>query len=125
MKIWMLTLLAASLAAGSSAFAAMADNAHRSRVAGIDVITYRTGVKDVVVILGALPAGDAMAGSGNIAVPTLTGMMLDRGTSTLDKFQIADRLDSVGAQISFAVGRQSLEIRARCLKKDLPMVLGI
>ena len=125
MRIGMLVLAAASLVLGSSAFAAMADNAHRSRVAGIDVITYRTGVKDVVVILGALPAGDAMAGSGNIAVPTLTGMMLDRGTSTLDKFQIADRLDGVGAQISYAVGRQSLEIRAKCLKKDLPMVLGM
>ena len=42
--------------------------------------------------------------SGNIAVPTLAGMMLDRGTKTLDKFAIADKLDSVGAEISFTVG---------------------
>jgi zinc protease len=103
----------------------MADNGHRSRVAGIDLITYQTGVKDVVVILGSLPAGDAMAGAGNIAVPTLTGMMLDRGTRTLDKFQIADELDNVGAQIAFAVHAQTLEIRARCLKKDLALVLGL
>jgi zinc protease len=107
------------------ASAAMVDNAHRAQVAGIDLITYQTGVKDVIVILGSLPAGDAMAGSGNIAIPTLTGMMLDRGTKTLDKFQIADRLDSVGAQISFGVGTQTLEIRAKCLKKDLPLVLGL
>jgi len=28
-----------------------------------------------------------MAGSGNIAIPTLSGMMLDRGTKTLDQFR--------------------------------------
>jgi len=94
--------LVASLGAAAGAFAAMADNGHRSQVAQIDLITYQTGVKDVVVILGSLPAGDAMAGTGNIAIPTLTGMMLDRGTKSLDKFQIADKLDNVGAQISFA-----------------------
>jgi zinc protease len=117
--------LVAGLGAAAGAFAAMADNGHRSQVAQIDLITYQTGVKDVVVILGSLPAGDAMAGTGNIAIPTLTGMMLDRGTKSLDKFQIADKLDSVGAQISFGVGTQTLEIRAKCLKKDLPLVLGL
>jgi zinc protease len=117
--------LTAGLGAASGAHAAMADYGHRSQVAGIDLITYQTGVKDVVVILGSLPAGDAMAGDGNIAIPTLTGMMLDRGTKTLDKFQIADQLDNVGAQISFGVGTQTLEIHAKCLKKDLALVLGL
>jgi len=103
----------------------MAAQSQRSDVAGIDVITYRTHVKDVVVILGALPAGDAMAESGNIAIPTLAGMMLDRGTKAHDKFAIAEQLDNVGAEISFGVGTQSLEIRAKCLKKDLPLVIGL
>jgi zinc protease len=118
-------LLAACLLAISSAWANMADNSHRSQTAGVDLITYRTNIKQVVVILGSLPAGDAMAGSDNIAVPTLTGMMLDRGTKTLDKYAIAEQLDNVGAEISFGVGTQSLEIRAKCLKKDLPLVLGL
>ena len=61
----------------------------------------------------------------NIAIPTLTGMMLDRGTKALDKFAIAEQLDNVGAEISFAVGTQSLEIRAKCLNRDLPLVLGL
>jgi zinc protease len=100
-------------------------NSHREQVAGIDLITYHTDVKDVVVVLGSLPAGDAMAEPGNIAIPTLTGMMLDRGTKSLDKFAIAEKLDNVGAEISFSVGTQSVEIRAKCLKKDLPLVLGL
>ena len=101
----------------------MADQAHRSKVDGIDLITYRSDVKDVVVIIGVLPAGDAMAESGNIAIPTLSGMMLDRGTKALDKFSISEKLENVGAEISFTVGVQSLEIRAKCLKKDLPLII--
>ncbi len=120
---WALT---ACVVASSSAWANMADNSHRSHTAGVDLITYQTQVKQVVAILGSMPAGDAMAtGSDNIAIPTLTGMMLDRGTKRLDKYAIAEQLDNVGAEISFAVGTQSLEIRAKCLDKDLPLVLGL
>src|ERR1700676_4938421 len=108
-----------------TAAANVAEHSQRAPVAGIDLITYRTDVKDVVVILGSLHAGDAMVGPGNIAVPTLAGMMLDRGTKSLDKFAIAGQLDDVGAEISFSVGMQTLEIRAKCLKKDLPLVIGL
>jgi zinc protease len=118
-------VLPLALLSSATAGASMAEHSHRAQAAGIDVVTYPTGVKDVVVIVGVLPAGDAMAQSGNIAVPTLAGMMLDRGTKALDKFAIADRLDNVGASISFAVGVQSLEIHGKCLKKDLPLVLGL
>src|SRR5277367_3193254 len=89
-------LAAAALAAAAfpaAAHAGMAAKGHRAVTAGIDLITYPTHVRDVVVVVGALPAGDAMAGSGNAAVPTLTGMMLDRGTTTLAKFAIAERLE--------------------------------
>jgi zinc protease len=114
-----------SLMASSGAFASMAEHAQRASTAGIDVITYQTNVKDVVVIVAALPAGDAMGEGGNIAVPTLSGMMLDRGTKALDMFAIADKLDSVGAEVAFEVGTQSLHIRAKCLKKDVPLVVGL
>jgi zinc protease len=120
-----LYMIIALLISGGAAAANMADQTHRSKIDGIDVITYHTNVKDVVVILGVLPAGDAMAESGNIAIPTLSGMMLDRGTKALDKFAIAEKLDNVGAEISFTVGVQSLEIQAKCLKKDLPLIVEI
>jgi zinc protease len=115
---------AALVLAAASAQALMADNSRRAQVAGVDLITYRSNTRDVVSILGALPAGDTMPAE-NIAIPTLTGMMLDRGTKTLDKFAIAERLDNVGAEIAYSVATQSLEVRAKCLKKDLPMVLGL
>ena len=106
------------------AMAGMAQQAHRSKVADIDLVTYRTNVKDVVVLLGALPAGDAMA-DANIAVPTLSGMMLDRGSKALDKFAISEKLNDVGAEIGFEVGPQALQIHAKFLKKDLKLVMGL
>lgn len=120
----LILMLALSLSA-FSASADMVEHAQREQVAGIDVVTYRTDVKDVVVVVGALPAGDAFAGTGNAAVPTLTSMMLDRGTRNLDQFAIARQLESVGAEISFGAGPQSLEVRAKFLKKDLPLVIGL
>jgi zinc protease len=127
MRHYVLTalFLVSGAAAVNLAEANVADQSHRSQVAGIDLITYHTDVKKVVVIIGSLPAGDAMAEPGNIAIPTLTGMMLDRGTKSLDKFAIAEQLDNVGAEIAFSVGTQSLEIRAKCLTKDLPLVIGL
>jgi zinc protease len=117
--------MAGLLVCSGTALASMGEHAQRAPTAGIDVITYRANVKDVVVIVAALPAGDAMAEPGNIAVPTLSGMMLDRGTKALDMFAIADKLDSVGASISFEVGTQSLHVSAKCLKKDVPLVIGL
>jgi zinc protease len=117
------SMIMALLAIASPAAANMADQAHRAKVAGIELITYRSNVKDVVIIIGALPAGDAMVEPGNIAIPTLSGMMLDRGTKSFDKFSIAEKLENVGAEISFSVGAQSLEIRAKCLRKDLPLII--
>ena len=62
-------VLAALFLVSAAAAASVADQSHRSQIAGVDLITYHTDVKDVVVILGSLPAGDAMAEPGNIAVP--------------------------------------------------------
>ena len=47
--------------AGATARAAVADNAVRTSIAGIDVIAYPTGVKNVVTFRGSLPAGDSLA----------------------------------------------------------------
>jgi zinc protease len=112
---------AAAVATGAK----IAPNVQRSKIAGVDVIAYPTGVKDVVTVRGSLPAGRAQGAGGNPAVPTLTAMLLDQGTKTQDKFAIAEKLEAVGAAISFRSGTDLLDISAKCLKKDAPMVLGL
>lgn len=113
------------LAFAFTANAQIAPKVIRTTISGVDVMIYPTGVQDVVTIKGSLPAGDAMAGDGNVAVPTLCGMMLDQGTTKHDKFAIANQLESVGAEIDFSVGTQLVNISAKCLKKDVPLVIGL
>lgn len=105
--------------------AQIASHVTRANIAGIDIIAYPTGVKDVVTFQGSLPAGDAMAGDANPAIPTLVGMMLDQGTTTEDKFAIAEKLERVGATIDFSVGTQTTTVSAKCLKQDVPLVVGL
>lgn len=119
------SLFAALALFSSGLLAQIAPNVIRQKAAGLDLILYKTGVQDVVTIKGSFPAGDAFAGDGNAAIPTLTGMLLDQGTTKHDKFAIADLLESVGASISFSVGDQSVEVSAKCLKKDVPLVVGL
>ena len=118
-------LLTSAMIAVPALAAQIAQHIVRAKIAGIDLIAYPTAVKDVVTIVGTLPAGDAFAGSGNAAVPTLVGMMLDRGTQREDQFKIAQQLESVGAEINFEVSNQLVEIHAKCLKKDLPLVIRL
>ena len=105
--------------------AKIAPNVKRSKIAGVDVIAYAMGVKDVVTLRASLPAGRSQGVAGNPAIPTLTGMLLDQGTKTQDKFAIAEKLEAVGATINFRVGTDMLDVSARALKKDAPMVLAL
>ncbi|HVU22599.1 MAG TPA: pitrilysin family protein [Opitutus sp.] len=114
-----------TIVAATTASAQIAEHVTRAKIDGIDVIAYPTGVKDVVTIHGALPAGDAYAGDGNIAIPTLVGMMLDKGTTTEDKFAITEKLERVGASIGFDVGTDTANVEAKCLKQDVPLVIGL
>lgn len=120
------------LVSGTGAHAGIAERVVRGPEAGLDLILYPTPIRDVVTIVGSLPAGDAFVSRPQAAVATLTGMMLDRGARlggpdgpVLDKYAIANRLESMGATVSFSVGNQTLDIRARCLARDLPQVIGL
>lgn len=114
-------------AAGSTdtAGARIAPHVKLLKVAGIDLIAYRTGVKDVVTLRASLPAGRSWRGDGNPSIPTLTGMMLEGGTRKRDKFAIADKLEAVGASIDFKVGPDMLTVSAKALKKDVPLLLEL
>lgn len=109
----------------SALLAGVADSAARQNVAGIDVVVLRTGVKDVVTIRGTLPAGDSRSPDSNSALADLAAGMLDKGTTTHDKFAISKLLGDAGATISFSTNPAALLINAKCLRQDLPLVLGL
>src|SRR5438874_665584 len=109
----------------SQTFAAIADKIVREKIAGIDVIAYRSEIKEVVTFRGSLPAGDSFAPRENLAVPTLVGGMLDKGTAKQNKFEIAQRLENIGAHINFSVGGVMTEFSGKCLRKDFPLLMSI
>lgn len=118
-----LTLAIAALASAQDT--RIAPRVQRSTVAGIDLLVLETRVRDVVTLRGSLPAGDAAAQPGNVAVATLAGEMLDQGTTSQDKFAIAEQLEAVGATVDFSVGNDVLNISAKCLRKDVPLVVSL
>src|SRR4051812_5341688 len=97
----------------------------RTKIAGIDVIAYKSGVKDVVYLRGTLPAGDAKDPADNPVIASLVGGMLERGTTKYTKAQIAEMLEAVGASINFGAGDFSADFNARCLTKDVPLVVSL
>ncbi len=114
-----LSPLASRLAAG------VADGVTRATIAGIDVIAYPTAVKDVVTFRGSLPAGDSFSPDTNLAIASLVGGMLDKGTTKQDKFAIAQKLDSVGATLAFATDSTMVNFSGKCLRKDVPLVISL
>lgn len=122
-----LALTASLLASPPPARAGVADSATHTKAAGLSLIIYPMGVKDVVTIAGSMPLGDAYiaAKDANPAVPTLTAMLLEAGTAKKDKFAIADELDGIGAELSFSPGPARIGIYGKSLKQDLPTVVGL
>jgi zinc protease len=115
---------AAGGAAGSSA-ALIAPNVKRRKVAGLDVLTLKTSIKDVVTIRGVIGAGDVFNPAENSAIADLTAGMLDKGTTKRDKFAVAELLEQAGATVGFGTGTHTLNFQAKTLRKDLPLVLGL
>lgn len=105
--------------------AGIADSIVRDDINGIDLVTLKTGVKNVVTIKGTLPLGNVASPPDNPALAMLTGSMLDKGTVYHDKYTIAGHLESVGASLSFGVGNETLGINGKCLTQDVPLVISL
>jgi zinc protease len=105
--------------------ALVAPKVRRRTVAGVDVLTLKTAIQDVVTIRGVLGAGDVFNPPDHSAIADLTAGMLDKGTVQHDKFALAEMLEQVGATLSFGTGSHTLNFTAKCLRKDVSLVLGL
>ncbi len=117
-----LAVLGLTLLAGGNAMAGLASEAVRTDIGGIDVVIVKTDVKDVVTVVGTMRAGDDRSPADNVALATMTGAMLDKGTTKQDKFAIAQQLGGVGASLSFSVDSSNLQVNGKCLRKDFPLL---
>ncbi len=121
LPIFLVTVLFANTAP-----AKIAEQIQTANVHGIEVLALKTGVKDVVTLRGIVPGGaNVLSPKDKPMLAALTGSMLDKGTTKRDQFAIASELEGVGAALSFYAGDDALEVFARCLRKDVPMVVAL
>lgn len=95
-----------------------------ANVHGIRVLTIKTPVEKVVTITGSIE-GAGQAYSANPVLPEMVVNLLDEGTKRRDKFEIARLLESRGAQIGFQIGHKRAGFKARCLAKDVKLVMEL
>jgi zinc protease len=125
---WLALAFAASACVMTgTASASIAERAQRSHVGGIDVVVYPMDVKDVVTMAGSMPLGDAVVASksANPAVPALTAMLLESGTTKHDKFAIAETLSEMGAELNIDASATQVSLGAKSLKQDMAKVIGL
>lgn len=106
----------------------IADRVVRRGAAGIDVLVYPMEPKNVVSIGGVMPLGDAgtASKSANPAVPELTTMMLERGTTKHDKFVISETLDGLGAYLGVEhTSPAFIAFGGKSLSQDLPTLISL
>jgi zinc protease len=103
----------------------VASRVTHAKVGAMDVYVNKTSTQGAVVLHGAFPAGRVFNPQGNPAVAMLVAGMLDKGTLQEDKLTIAQRLEGVGATMTFRVDEQMLTFEVKCLKEDLPLVMSL
>ncbi|MFQ6615621.1 MAG: M16 family metallopeptidase [Fidelibacterota bacterium] len=94
-------------------------------IPGVRVVTKKTDIVDVVSIQGSLLGGDVFSPESNSVVADVTAAMLDEGTLYRDKFAISVALENVGAHLSFRCSKYRVRFWARCLTKDVPLVVEL
>jgi len=98
---------------------------HRVLRNGITLDVLANHAVPTVAVQGIVLAGRMYNPPGKPAVPGLTAMMLERGTTAHDKRAIAARLDGVGAQISIVSDLYGATITGSSLSRDARLLLSI
>ena len=97
----------------------------RKKVAGIDVVTAKTGAKDFVSVAASFPISKYFTTGKNEKVPSLVTQMLSRGTTKNDKFVFSQKLEKLGVTFRIYATKNDVVISFKCLKKDIDAVVSL
>jgi zinc protease len=96
-----------------------------AKIGDIELIAVDMPIDNVVSFVGSIAAGDSLSPDDAPMLASLTAAMLDKGTTSQDRFQIAEKLDTLGADLAFSSGSQSLNFSGKFLRSDAGAVLQI
>lgn len=115
----------AGLSAGSPTVVDFSSRMRRETVGGIDLITVEMPIEGVVSFVGSFAAGESLSPNDRPMLAGLTAAMLDKGSTSKNRFTIAEVLNSLGADISFQADNHSLSFSGRFLRPDAGAVLQL
>ena len=94
-------------------------------IKGLTSYVIPTKVKDVVTISGSMLGGILYSDKENPKISSLVSAMLDKGTQKNSKYELSNKLESIGAEISFISSNRHINFTAHCLKPDLELVVEL
>lgn len=107
---------------GHSNFAARV--IHHQLENGATLLMLENRATPTISVRGSLRAGSYFEPRDKPGLAQITAEMLSRGTKRRSKLEIAGDLESVGADIDFSTDPFAVNIAARALSQDLPLLLA-
>lgn len=92
---------------------------------GVTLLARRNFNSPAVVIRGYMPVGAISDPSDKLGLASYTASSLMAGTSTNNFEQLNQRIESIGASLSFHSGALSTAFSGQCLSEDLPTLLAL
>jgi zinc protease len=92
-------------------------------ISGVRLFSLERG-SGVVTMQGSFLGGDVYS-SENKRVSDMVASMLDQGTKNMSKFEISEKLESVGARLNFFNGQARVGFSGKFLEEDTEMVFEI
>lgn len=101
-------------------------NPHRTVLPnGIVVIVQENHANSTVAVACSIKAGSYFDPPGKHGVAELVAEMITRGTQKRTALDIARQVDFIGASIETSCSVELANVRAKCLSKDLPLILDL
>jgi zinc protease len=92
---------------------------------GIAVLSQDRPHSQSVALRFRVPAGSIHDEDATAGLSHLTARVMGRGSAGMTFEEISDRTDDLGSSLGIDAGRQFLEGRIRCLRDDLPEMVGL
>lgn len=94
-------------------------------IPGLKLFLLRMPVQGVVSIKGSILGGEVFSPNDNPILALTVADMLDEGTRSHSKNVIREKLESVGASISFSSGQNRVGFSSKCLTLDTALVIRL
>jgi zinc protease len=112
-------------AGGSSAKATIGRTTRQKLANGITLLVCEDKRAPMVSLQASFLGGLRYETDQTAGIGRMTASLMDRGTKTRTREQIAQTLDGLGAGLDVSSGRNSLLVTATCLSADLERIAGL